>query len=424
MRTMVCAIMFVLLVGLIVGPGIGCAPGDSGVEPGDQSDNGDNNDDNGDDTTPPSQLLYPEDLSYQGAFRVPGGSNGTDWEWTSPSGGMTYYSDSLFATGFALDMQISEISIPEPKNSPQKDRSALNVAATIQPFHDIIGQLVNVPALEIPRAGLQYLPAQGSQADGMLYFCWAGHFQEQGVSHGWCRTDLDDAQVAGGWHVGNYRIYSVNDYMLEIPGYWAEENTPGLRLGTGRFRDGGWSGQGPSLFAIGPWNHGSPPATGTRLDATPLILYTSTEDFDAPQYTMNDYHHSDEWTGGAWVSNNDKSAVIFAGTKGTGDCWYGDSNGPCLDCAGERGWWSDGFEGRFIFYDPADLAEVAQGTKQPHEPQPYAFLNIDPHLYHIQSSQQWYHTGAMGYDREKGVLYLMEPHGDGDKPLVHVWKIE
>ena len=424
MKKIYFAMILMLLAGLIAGPGMGCSPVQSGGESGNQNNDGSDDGNNGDDTTAPSQLLYPKDLSYQGAFRVPGGSNGTSWEWTSPSGGMTYYSDSLFATGFALDMQISEISIPTAVNSAQKNPSALNVATTIQPFHDIVGQLVNVPALEIPRVGLQYLPAQGNQTEEKLYFCWAGHFQDQGVSHGWCGTDLSNPGIAGGWQIADYRIYSVNDYMFEIPGYWVQENTPGMRLATGRFRDGGWSGQGPSLFAIGPWNQGNPPAAGSKLDAVPLLLYTSTEDYDAPQHTMNDYHHSDEWTGGAWISSNDKTAVIFAGTKGTGECWYGDSNGPCLDCAGERGWWSDGFEGRFIFYDPADLAEVALGTKEPHEPQPYASMNIDPVLYHIQSSQQWYHTGAVAYDRERGVIYMMEPHGDGDKPLVHVWEIK
>ncbi len=436
MRLLVCAILTVLLVGFVLGPVAGCAPDNSGVQPDNQNDGGDDDGDDGDDTNPPSQLLYPGDLSYQGAFRVPGGSNGTNWEWCNPGGGMTYYpggdamgaSDnypgSLFASGFALDMQISEISIPEPKKSSTKNCAELNTATTIQPFRDIIGQLVNVGSLEIPRVGLQYLPAQGNQGSGKLYFCWAQHFQEQVASHGWCGTDLSNPNVAGAWFIGDYRIYSVNDYMFDIPEYWAEEYTPGMRLVTGRFRDGGWSGQGPALFAIGPWNHGNPPPPGTRLEAVPLILYTSTEDYDAPQYTMNDYHHSDEWTGGAWIATNDKTAVVFVGTKGTGECWYGDQNGPCLDCAGDRGWWSDNFEGRIIFYDPSDLADVAQGIKQPHEPQPYAFLKIDSYLYHIRSTQQWYHTGAVGYDRERGILYVLEPNSDGDKPLIHVWKID
>ena len=31
-------------------------------------------------------------------------------------------------------------------------------------------------------------------------------------------------------------------------------------------------------------------------------------------------------------TTEDKAAVIFVGTKGTGDTWYGNEQGPCLEC--------------------------------------------------------------------------------------------
>ncbi|MCP4422814.1 MAG: hypothetical protein GY805_39900, partial [Chloroflexi bacterium] len=114
-------------------------------------------------------------------------------------------------------------------------------------------------------------------------------------------------------------------------------------------------------------------------------------------------------------------------TKGQGDNWYGCADGADQppwpdDC--NRGWWSTSFVGQLIFYDPADLAAVADGSMESWQPQPYAALDIDEYLYHITSTQQWYHVGAMSFDRERGLLYLFEPHGDEDKPLVHVWQIE
>jgi hypothetical protein len=138
---------------------------------------------------------------------------------------------------------------------------------------------------------------------------------------------------------------------------------------------------------------------------------------------MINYHHSDEWSGGAWITAGDKHAVVFVGTKGVGECWYGDANGPCLDCAGERGWWSTRFEGQFIFYDPGELAAVAAGIKEPWQPQPYATMKIDDCLYHLQSSQQWYHVAAAAYDEVNRIFYVLEPLVDDDKPVVHVWKI-
>jgi hypothetical protein len=126
--------------------------------------------------------------------------------------------------------------------------------------------------------------------------------------------------------------------------------------------------------------------------------------------------------------------VVFVGTKGLGDCWYGFANGvvwpdeppyppipdPPYD---ERGWWSTGFEGQIIFYDPAELAAVARGELEPYEPQPYAALQFDEYLYHIGSTQHKHHVGAASFDRERGLLYVFEPLADGDKSLIHVWEV-
>ena len=122
-------------------------------------------------------------------------------------------------------------------------------------------------------------------------------------------------------------------------------------------------------------------------------------------------------------------------TKGIGDYWYGYANGvvwpdeapfpevpdPPND---DRGWWSSQFEGQLLFYNPDDFAAVAQGRLTPDEPQPYAILNIDPYLSHVHSDQQKEHVGAMTFDRDRGLVYLFEPLADGDKPLVHVWRVD
>ena len=77
-----------------------------------------------------------------------------------------------------------------------------------------------------------------------------------------------------------------------------------------------------------------------------------------------------------------------------------------------------------LFYDPADLAAVAQGTMEPYEPQPYATLSIDPYLYYLRSNQQRYHVGAVSFDRERGLLYLFESaRFEEDRTLIHVWTV-
>lgn len=395
--------------------------------------NDDNNTNNNDNTPIPTKRFFKSDLKYIGAFKLP--INGTDtvnsWQWGGFA--LTYYPDgdkqgendgypgSLFGAGHAWEYRISEISIPKPVNSQNKNLAELPRAKTIQNFQDIL----NISGYEIPRVGIEYLPNQGNQTSRKLYFCFGQHFQESGDStHSWCDLNLSLPNKKGYWYLDvSHHEYNTNDYMFEIPSNWANKYIKGYKLATGRFRDGGWSGQGPSVFAIAPWLQGNPPADGTKLNHITLLKYTSTEDYNDTQHTMNDYHNSDEWGGAVWLTKGDRAAVIFVGTKGKGDCWYGNQNGPCMECD-DRGWWSSAFDGVILFYDTSDFAKVAKGEMKPHEPQPYATLKIDKYLYHIHSTQQKHQLGAAAFDRKRGCLYIVEPNVDDDRPIIHVWKIE
>lgn len=379
-----------------------------------------------------ADLIMPPDLTYLGAFRLPDGTPDMSWEYSGTA--MAYYPDgdptgpddgfpgSIFGTGHDVYQRVSEISIPVPVISPSKNPGELNTATTLQEFHDIRGDIFG--DLEIPRAGLAWLPKQGAQTSDKLYLCWGQHMQFEKVpSHLWCDLDLSDPHVAGPWYIDDLDNYLTCDYLFPIPQSWADAHLPGRLLATGRFRDGGQGSQGPCIVAIAPWLEGNPPGVNHHLAATPLLRYSSSYWEDPTDYKMYGYHDSDEWSGGAWLTTaSGKSSVIFAGTKGRGDCWYGNPDGPCLECD-NRGWWSTRFEGLIVFYNPADLAAVAAGAMQPHEPQPYAEMQIDEYLYHITSEQQYSHVGAVDYDPARGILYLFEPLADGDKSLVHVWKV-
>ena len=241
-------------------------------------------------------------------------------------------------------------------------------------------------------------------------------------------------------------------------------------LATGRFRDGGWSGQGPALFAYSPYSDtGTPAPAGSHLNATCLLLYRSSRDSDdVLSQSLHGYQHADEWEGGAWITTTTgKSGVLFAGTKGVGEkYWYGwanpaGPNTPCVEtelvnqfttcrnangtpcpsadlkgCTNHndfRGWWSSRFTARFILYDPDDLAKVADGAMKPSDPQPYAHLDVDEHLFrnpaHVEADmlgrrqQQRFLIGSVAYDRAHDLLYVLECFADGAKPVVHVWRV-
>ncbi len=428
--------------------------------------------------------LAPADLEYLGAFRLPDRPAASPpahtWEYGGealayrpagdPGGEADGFPGSLVGSGLDQFNEVSEISIPAPRISPGKDPEELPTATTLQPFADIRGGLWQT-LTELPRLAMCVLsdPRTGEK----LHVAWGQHIQDDAAtrvaSHGWCNLDLAAPQTQGGWWIGDESLYSVNGYLFEIPEAWAAAHVGGRRLATGRYRDGGWSGMGPALFAYAPWLAGNPPPPGTRLDPVPLLRYSHTrsDDPDPTSVRLAGYQHADEWEGGAWITTpSGKAAVVFAGTKGTGQyCWYGwlDPTGsglPCVEtevggepmcfradhtpcpaalvreCPGHtsyRGWWSSSFTARLVFYDPTDLATVAAGEWQPYEPQPYASLDLDATLFLPDPTvepdqtgrgvQRRYRLGEMAYDRLRGHLFLLEKFADGAKPIVHVWKV-
>lgn len=436
-----------------------------------------------------SSPLQPTDFTYLGAIRLPGGDDRPE---TFAYGGnaMTFRADgdaggggdgypgSLFVMGhdrlpygeLPNGNQIAEVTIPEPKRA--RDPGALNCAEFIQPFRDAARGMFTAYD-EIPRVGMEYIDRAGPGP--RIYLAWGQHFHEdaekQAPTHAWIEPSLSAPNPKGSWSVGEHSLYSVNGYLFEIPQAWADAHTGGQFLATGRYRDGGWSGQGPTLIACMPWAdaHGAPPASGSRLPSTVLLQYESSRDSeDVVSKAMKGYQHCDEWEGGAWITaSSGKTAVLFAGTKGVGaKYWYGWvnpagidypcvetefvnqfttcrlANGtPCPDedlggCEGHndyRGWWSSRFEAQFILYNPDDLAAVARGERKPWQPQPYASVALDEHLLsnpgHVEEdmigtgAQRRFRIGSVAYDRAHDLLYVLELFADGAKPVIHVWRI-
>lgn len=433
------------------------------------------------------QLVQPNDFQYLGAFRLPGdferpatfarGGNAMTFNPDGdPSDAADGFPGSLFITGhdrmpygdLPNGNQFAEVTVPVPVISKNLDQ--LNQAAFIQEFRDV-AQGLFVSYDEIPRIGIQYLsnPATGPK----IHIAWGQHFQEspedQIPTHAWISPNLSSPDPQGTWYIGNQSFYSVNGYMFEIPTSWADVHTYGRYLATGRFKDGGWSGMGPALFAYRSWidENGTPAAPNTHLQETVLLLYENSRNTENIERTLQGYQHPDEWEGGAWITTfTGKSGVLFAGTKGTGaKYWYGyphpaGPDHPCVDtdflgqytlcrfadgtpcppedllgCSStyERGWWSSRFDTQFILYDPDILAQVAAGVLDYWAPQPYASINIDDYLFLNPARvfeevlgtgvQRRYRIGSVAYDRNNDLLYVLELFADNEKPVVHVWRV-
>jgi hypothetical protein len=425
----------------------------------------------------------PADLTYLGAFRLPGteerprtfayGGNAMSFHPAGdPGGAADGFPGSLFITAhdrIPVDVpdgsQIAEVSIPVPVVADSV--ATLPTAGFLQDFSNAaLGLFDGID--EIPRIGLQYIdnPATGAR----LHLAWGQHFQESDdLTHAMISTLLTTPDPQGPWGISGISPYSVNGYLFDIPSAWAAANASGRVLATGRFRDGGWSGKGPNLFAYAPWESGGLPAPGAAMAATTLLSYESSETNESiTEGCLAGYQHPDEWEGGAWITTaSGKETVVFAGTKGTGaKFWYGwihpDSPElPCIEvallgqftlcwnadgtpcpasdlggCTGHsdyRGWWSSRFTAWLLFYDAAHLARVVAGSLAPSAPQPYAALDLDPYLFLTgdlvepgmlgTGVQRRGRIGAASFDRANGRLYVIELFADGAKPVVHVFGV-
>ncbi len=420
--------------------------------------------------SPREGVIMPSDLTYKGAFRVPYIEGNVTWGWGGM--GLTYYpygdpssSDgfpgSLYGVGHDHTMHISEVSIPKPIIS--SNIADLPTAATLRNFTNVRDGVGNLTTLfesaTIHYSGIAYLPPQDTQTSDKLYYCWGAHFQEEAQnipSHMW--SDVDFSNAMGAWRIGNssVELYRTNDYMCRLPSNFSDAQiaTEGMYLASGRFREGGWGGQGPNLYAIAPWDDGNPPSDGTELTSVRLLGYSSTHEDGYDSYEghkMNGYHDSDEWSGVSWLNTSLKQALVFVGTKGIGTCWYGYSDGTIFPTDGSeftgtvpdfphdnRGYWSTSFNAEILFYDPADIAAVAKGEMEPFEPQPYAELNLDPYLFNIDKvnhpdfpdDRNMNRLGGCTFDSANGYFYIIEyrgePAGGGwndDYALIHVFQV-
>ena len=392
------------------------------------------------------KVLKPAELEYLGAFRLPPGGTQDALTWNYSGSAMTYYPKgdpkggddgfpgSIFGTGHEQHQYVSEFSIPKPVISKNKNVKELNRAKTLQPFTDI--RDASFKKYEMPRVGIEFLEKRGKQDDDYLFFTWAQHLDETatGPSLGAHKLKLSDSESWGPWKIDGKSNYLTADLLFSIPDQWAKENTSGMRLAMGRYRDGGQSSQGPTIIVCNPAANGKLPRKGASIKNKTLLQYPNILDDPKAAKGLKDYTHADAWNGAIWVDSKGKQAMIFTGIKGEGKCWYGYGDGTVWpenppfppEPEGGRGWWAKKFTPMFLFYDPDDLAKVAKGRMKPHEPQPYAKMDISSHLFNIPENEIWMMLGAACVDNKNGIIYMFEHNGDAEnsESIVHVWRIK
>jgi hypothetical protein len=389
--------------------------------------------------------LRKEQIVYEGSirpFHLGGGSNETFYYGMAgftfnpngdPNGSKDGYPGSLFAIGHTYGELVGEFGIPSPKKSNNFDD--LPVGEMLQG----LGDLANFSAIRSAIESYTEAAGDGSLTidtlDGLVYvrgkeraddrIFWtvnkyynAGHVNHPSI--GMSHPNTGNPQAKGVWRLGpsgdaTFHAKSYSDYLFRIPRDWADQYVGGKFLAAGL--SGGPMNQsyshGPALYAFAPPNPNDSPSMGASLDAQILLRYPPHEG-KYPGWT-----ECDVWDGGAWVEAGGKSAVLFVGTKGLGSVRYGE---PTSDsCHGGKGYHCDPYEGQIVLYDPDELAEVAQGKKEPWEVLPYAVISESELDLPFENCGGG--LSEVAYDPVSKKLYIVE-HIPGGKVPIHVFGIQ
>jgi len=397
-----------------------------------------------------NSLINPAILEYKGVFAVP-----YDLQWGGES--VAYYpngdggqsgSDGFPGSLFIANTNgpenglVGEISIPAPVIPTTKNIDDLPMAAILRQPVNIRPANVNSwypDFVDIWRIGMEYVPAENR-----LYSSWSYHYtvteSKKASISAVDVADLSGGTKYGAWYLGDPLQppldAGANDWLFAAPKSWADANCGGRSLITGRSRDGGLSGLGPTLYAFAPVGS-SPPAANGSLPITTLLEYgpvAGTDNYNFPN-SIDDYNHADYWREALWLNSGQQNAVAVIGNKGLGDNWYGhrtewmplewfvaDVPYPEVfqNYGDGKGWWCHNQQPMIIFYNPADLADVATGRKASYTPQPYAALRIPKdrffgYLHEIFSA---------AFDSVNRLLYVTEFVFEKDgNLLIHVWRV-
>lgn len=421
--------------------------------------------------------IMPDDLRYQGAFRLPDsfawGARGLAYHPAGNAG-----AGSLLATGFQglltpdgepcweglpdCAAYFGEVAIPDPVVGPAWE--GLPMASLIYGparFDDgLVGRADDEHYVFV--AGIELAAESVGPGTTALYGSlnqWypEGVFGDASFPTIW-RSDLDGGNAEGLFHVGPlseplYHGRKMGEYLFRVPQWYADGHLGGRRLITGRARgtplqaQGSTSAggsQGPTLFAF------QTEPDGAELDALPLLYYRvrypecagpdigvggAPVDCDFPDYTM-----SDDWTGAGFISDGSRHAILILGHKASTNCYYCDPAEVDPECpitpAPEvcRRWCNEGrgyhggpYRRQVLFYDVDELAAVAADRRAPWTVLPYALWEPAELLLPPVDGNVCGDVGGLAYDTDGGRLFMVERglggYQDTNAAVVHVWTV-
>jgi Big-like domain-containing protein len=387
-----------------------------------------------DPTTEP--LVQEANLAYEGAFRLPAGffvgSTLTQWEAdraTFDFGGTALafnaQNNSLFLVGYDEAQLTAEVDIPaavDVSAQPTPSIDSLLTATVRQPFADVTDGLRDTvhPSGTAKKIG-GLLPYNG-QLYATAYESYDAFFPQQIVSHFVSPLDLNvTGDVRGPFQVGG--TLGIQGFTGFIDGYFGLVPSEWQPLLGGPVLNGNCclsiitrTSYGPAVSTIDPAQLGSV----DPLPANPLLYYPQ------DHHTLGDWNVTSQYFGDAQAKGivfpKGSRSVLFFGWKGTGPFCYDD--GPAAPLCTDPVW---PYKGAHAFpyvyfvwaYDANDLAKVKSGLLNPWDVVPYAGWSLTLPF----SGDAMQRIEGATYDPATNRIYVTQAHGDGDRPLVHVFSV-
>jgi hypothetical protein len=359
-------------------------------------------------------LLTRSSLTYIGAFRLPGGNLGSTYGFPyAGSGGIGTYAvaynparNSLFLGGHPYEQRIAEIAIPVSLVGTPRAAALSNL---IDPLE---GRLNSIN----PSDPNQKVVGSALVFNSKLYlgaFSFYDGAATQNRSAFARPLDLSTGgQVTGPVKIGGTYPGWVNKYAALIPMEWqALLGGPAIAGGSGGTINSlqSW---GPSASVFDPGQIGAiDPVPAALVLGYPIANPLADTTFGNPYWSQ-----ADVVTGVVFPAGT--RTVLYFGKHGLGDYCYGSggsSGGSCYDPdSSSQGTHAYPYRSQVWAYDANELVAVKNGTKNAYDVRPYDVWDLDASFKDIQ---------GVGYDSANQRLYVSQPFGDGEQPLIRVYQL-
>jgi hypothetical protein len=362
--------------------------------------------------SPPRRQTTRTGPGYIGAFRVPDGKIGVSrFGYGGTALAFNAANNSLFLVGHDHHQAIAEIKIPDAIVA-SANLNDLDTATVLQPFVKVAARIPNYTLEGTVKVG--GLMVVDGQLIGSLYVFYDGPAKAV-QSHFWLDSlNLADAKVGGLYTVGNLGGGFVGGYMSPVPAELQEELGASYATGQAALSIIGRTSSGPALFGFDPKD------LGAAAPVKPYVYYPLKHALGKIDAKNPYFNGNTEIRGVFFVSGS--RTVVFFGSHGTGNVYYGDPE-PCNDpYRRDRGWHS--VNGEYAYqawaYKVDDLVAVKNGTKRPWDIKPSEVKTFD-----FPADDKAKHIGGVAFDPATNRLYVSQMGGGGGEymPLIHVFNV-